>query len=113
MTFTTSLRNRKFLIVLFFALLAIGTVSYLFRSKISVKVSDRKSAKNLGVLENYRTLPKGYAVDSYKIEKNLGVECKNSNECETPFEYLIQSRCPFTTLCLQNSCQVVCPDYIP
>jgi hypothetical protein len=30
-------------------------------------------------------------------------------ECETPMEYLIQSNCPFGTVCLENGCAVVCP----
>lgn len=34
----------------------------------------------------------------------------NTN-CETPMEYLIQSNCPFTSICYENKCQVVCPIY--
>lgn len=38
--------------------------------------------------------------DSYSIEKVLDSSCKYNIDCETPTEFLIQSRCPFTSLCL-------------
>lgn len=60
--------------------------------------------------DNY-ALPKGYTMDSYKVEKILETSCKNNNDCETPFEYLIQSRCPFVSKCINNQCAVICPDY--
>lgn len=58
------------------------------------------------------TLPQGYTMDSYRIEKVLETSCKENAQCETPMEYLVQSRCPFTSLCLENKCTVVCPDYV-
>lgn len=58
------------------------------------------------------TLPQGYTLDSYKVEKVLETSCMKDAECETPPEYLIQSRCPFVSLCLQNKCTVVCPEYV-
>jgi len=54
-------------------------------------------------------LPKGYSLDSYKVEKVLEIACVSNGDCETPGEYLIQSRCPFVSLCLENKCAVVCP----
>ncbi len=54
-------------------------------------------------------LPQGYNLDSYKVEKVLEITCVGSDDCETPMEYLVQSRCPFTSLCLENKCAVVCP----
>ena len=56
-------------------------------------------------------LPIGYTIDSYAIEKVLDVSCLKNTDCQTPGEYLVQSRCPFTSLCLDNKCTVVCPDY--
>ncbi|MFA6099321.1 MAG: TspO/MBR family protein [Patescibacteria group bacterium] len=58
-------------------------------------------------------LPQGYTIDSYKIEKVTGESCLKKADCQTPGEYLIQSRCPFVSLCLANKCTVVCPDYRP
>lgn len=58
------------------------------------------------------TLPEGYTLESYKVEKVLEMSCVKNSECETPAEYRVQSRCPFTSLCLQNKCAVVCPDYV-
>jgi len=56
-------------------------------------------------------LPQGYTLDSYSIEKVLNIACTKVDDCETPGEYLIMSRCPFTSICLDNKCTVVCPSY--
>ncbi|MFA6171625.1 MAG: TspO/MBR family protein [Patescibacteria group bacterium] len=55
------------------------------------------------------SLPKGYSLDSYKIEKVLDMACVKNTDCFTSGEYILQSRCPFTSLCLENKCTVVCP----
>ena len=54
-------------------------------------------------------LPDGYTLDSYTVEKELDQKCVDDTDCETPPEYLIQSRCPFTTKCIEKKCTVVCP----
>lgn len=56
------------------------------------------------------SLPEGYTLDSYTIEKVTESSCDTDADCETPMEYLVQSRCPFTSLCLENKCAVICPD---
>lgn len=56
------------------------------------------------------SLPKGYTLDSYTIEKVTETSCNQDSDCETPMYYLAQSRCPFTSICLKNICTVVCPD---
>lgn len=48
----------------------------------------------------------------YEIYENLGTECSNDDDCETPMEYLVRSSCPFDARCIADTCQVVCPDYI-
>jgi hypothetical protein len=58
------------------------------------------------------SLPVGYTLDHYKVERILPNICKFNSDCETPMEYLLQSRCPFTSLCLNNKCAVVCPDFM-
>lgn len=57
------------------------------------------------------SLPKGYTLDSYSVEKVLDTACVKNSDCETPPQYLIISRCPMTSLCLQNKCTVVCPGH--
>jgi hypothetical protein len=52
----------------------------------------------------------GYTLDSYTIEEITDVSCKVNSDCQTPMEYLVQSRCPFTSICLEKRCTVVCPD---
>lgn len=54
-------------------------------------------------------LPEGYNLENYSVEKVTGESCAQNSDCKTPGEYLIQSRCPFTSLCLQNTCTIVCP----
>lgn len=54
-------------------------------------------------------LPENYTLKSYTVEKALDSACSKDEECATPAEYQIQSRCPFVTLCLENKCTVVCP----
>ena len=40
---------------------------------------------------------------------NVGAVCQTNNECITPLEYLSQSNCSYTSLCIKNKCKVVCP----
>ena len=47
----------------------------------------------------------------YEVEKNLDTACAQDSDCQTPSEYLVQSRCPFTTKCLNQHCAVVCPKF--
>lgn len=57
-------------------------------------------------------LPKGYTLDSYKIEKVLEMTCSKNSDCELPFEYAVRSNCPYIAPCLKNKCTVVCPSCI-
>jgi hypothetical protein len=54
-------------------------------------------------------LPIGYTLDSYDIAKITGEACQQASDCVTPIEYQLRSSCPYTSLCLQNKCAVVCP----
>ncbi|MBR9675954.1 hypothetical protein GOV05_03025 [Candidatus Woesearchaeota archaeon] len=36
-------------------------------------------------------------------------ECVVDSDCETPMEFLIQSNCPFGSICYEGECAVVCP----
>lgn len=40
---------------------------------------------------------------------NVGAACASDEECHTPMDYLIRSSCPFTSMCIEGSCSVVCP----
>lgn len=37
-----------------------------------------------------------------------GKYCLIHSQCETPMEFLVQSNCPFGSLCIDNRCRVVC-----
>ena len=55
------------------------------------------------------SLPSGYTLDSYVIAETLATRCDTDAQCTTPGTYLIRSDCPYTTICLQHTCAVVCP----
>jgi hypothetical protein len=44
-----------------------------------------------------------------EYEPNVGDECESHDECRTPFEFLVQSNCPFGSACIEGTCNVVCP----
>jgi|GEM_PF-1114061 len=70
-----------------------------------------KSEKLLQI--NRERARKYFAADfNYKIEKAAGTSCSHDFECRTPEEYLLQSSCPFTSMCLNSKCAVICPDYL-
>ena len=37
-----------------------------------------------------------------------GDRCINDSECKTPMVYMERSSCPFTSICIDNQCKVVC-----
>ncbi len=41
-------------------------------------------------------------------EGTVGQACVMDEECATPMEYLVQSRCPFGSGCIDGVCRVVC-----
>jgi len=45
----------------------------------------------------------------YTVEKTLTTSCTKDADCTTPNEYLLMSRCPFTSKCIEKQCAVVCP----
>jgi len=59
-----------------------------------------------------QALPQGYTLENYKIMEVLDRSCQNNFECATPGKYLIQSNCPYVSLCLKNKCNVICPGQI-
>ncbi len=45
----------------------------------------------------------------YEVAEKLPIECATDDDCETPEDYLIRSSCPYTSICLEGVCTVVCP----
>ena len=55
-------------------------------------------------------IPDSYQVDDSVIKTaSTSLECNVNKDCETPPKYLIQSRCPFGSACMEGKCEVVCP----
>lgn len=46
-------------------------------------------------------------------QSTVGLSCESNAECEVPMKYMIQSNCPYQSLCLNSKCQVVCPLVFP
>jgi len=63
-----------------------------------------------GVVEDV-SLPLGYTLDTFTVEKISDISCNEGYECRTPAEYVIRSNCPYTSMCLNHKCAVVCPSY--
>lgn len=57
-------------------------------------------------------LPEGYTAEAYTVAERLDTTCTAAEDCQTPFEYLVRSNCPYTTMCLKGACAVICPEHI-
>lgn len=44
-----------------------------------------------------------------EIPSSLKQKCEKDIDCKTPFSFLIQSNCPYESICIENICEVVCP----
>jgi len=102
MIFEHKSKNKKLLFIIFTAILIMG-IFYLIWSKF---IYQPESGYEDVVL------PEGYTIEAYSIEQVLDEDCFKSSDCETPGEYLILSRCPFTSICLKDKCTVICPAYV-
>jgi len=48
---------------------------------------------------------------NYTIAEVLNDTCSQDSECTTPNDYLIRSSCPYTSICINDKCNVVCPKF--
>ncbi len=46
----------------------------------------------------------------YQVEKTTDAVCAHDFDCATPGEFLMLSRCRFTSMCLAGKCAIVCPN---
>ncbi|MDD3302453.1 MAG: DUF2178 domain-containing protein [Candidatus Gracilibacteria bacterium] len=85
--------NKKLILYTIYLIILIGFFLYGFFHMIINK--DEKLKENI----------------NYKIEKQLNIQCNDDNDCETPGEYLIRSNCPYTSKCIKDKCNVICPNF--
>ena len=85
----------------------------------SSKKSDEKKPWNLGtyilaIVVIALALFAYSILESFSAEEdgNVGSFCVSDAQCTTPFSYLVQSNCPFSSACLGNRCRVVCPLFV-
>lgn len=45
----------------------------------------------------------------YQVTEIMEISCQSHNDCELPFDYAIQSSCPYEARCLSGKCTIVCP----
>lgn len=108
--------NKKIILMSVIGIGILGLIifSFLKITECDSSLGDCNIAGNEGQKEvseiTTHPLPEGYTFDSYTIEEVTESSCDKYSDCETPMEYLVQSRCPFTSICLENKCTVVCPD---
>lgn len=102
------MKNTVILLVFIFV---IATVFLLRTTRCGSSLGECDLSGNQWVKQtsDHQGLPDGYVLDNYSVEEVTEIFCNQNSECETPMDYLVQSRCPFTSICLQNKCTVVCP----
>lgn len=54
-------------------------------------------------------LPSNYTFENFKIVERVGPKCDYNSDCNLPSNYAIQSNCPYQSVCMQNTCTVICP----
>lgn len=48
-------------------------------------------------------------IDGFEIIATLGDRCESDIDCDTPADYAARSSCPYDSVCINNTCAVVCP----
>lgn len=88
--------NKK-IIFSILSILIISTIFfYIFKNQ---KIIDKENI----------SIPPNYTLNDYTVTEITNISCKKSVECITPNKYLIRSSCPFTSLCINNKCNIICP----
>ena len=93
--------------------MSLNITRYFFASLLVLAITLAGCSHQIDTEEetHQKDLPEGYTLEKYHVEEITEVPCKLDSDCKTPFDYLIQSRCPFTSKCLNNQCAVICPYY--
>jgi len=92
---------KKFIVV-FFICAVIAVLGY---------VMMRNALLDESIAQESKSLPLGYTLEKYTVIETTDIACKEHEECITSAEYLVRSNCPYTSLCLEKKCRVVCPQY--
>lgn len=96
------MKNRKKSLIIWFIIIILIFVIWFF--------INQKSESNNYWHTNWKDKNKELE-DDYKIIESNNQSCSIDNDCETPFEYLIRSDCPYESKCIQNTCTIICPDF--
>ncbi len=67
--------------------------------------------KSSGISTEGINLPIGYTLSDYTITERTGPKCDFNSDCTLPSNYAIRSSCPYVSVCLQNTCTVICPEH--
>lgn len=94
---------RKLLVLVVLVILAVQ-VTEVFLLRIETKDAENIPTPSPATIE-FEQPDHG----NFSIEEILMDPCLSDEDCKTPESYMLQSRCPFTSYCLENRCAVVCP----
>jgi hypothetical protein len=83
-----------------FSILSLLTISTIFF--FIFKNQNTVDTENISVPINYTLL-------NYTVAEITDISCKKSIECITPGKYLMRSSCPYTSLCINDKCNIICP----
>lgn len=127
MIFEHQSKNKRILLIIFILILITGICFFWIKNENKTEILSCDEEKKICPDGSYvgkvlpdcefatcpkLDLPQGYTLEVYSVEKILETNCVENSDCETPGEYLILSRCPFTSICLVGKCTVVCPAHI-
>ncbi len=99
-------------LVFFLAGIFIGLIIYKNLLVTSENSQVQQTPPSQSQIDEKTQLPVGYSDTDYKIEEVLDIDCQVDIDCITPAEYMMQSRCPFISKCLDSKCTVVCPNVV-
>lgn len=54
---------------------------------------------------------RGECSEKFVIAQTTNSTCDKDYECVTPADYLIRSNCPYTSICINEKCAIICPRF--
>ncbi len=91
--------------------LIIGSIAIAFLTILTFVFNFFYLGNNSNLSTEGINLPVGYTLSNYTIAERTGPKCDFNSDCPLPSNYAIRSNCPYVSVCLQNTCTVICPEH--
>lgn len=104
---THSKNADKYLLIGILIILGVGIYIMSTRAKQAPLQNVEETPRATNTLPS---IPNNYTLEGYTVAETSEVSCITHSECETPMQYLVRSNCPYTSLCINTKCTVVCPN---